>query len=110
MPIAYNQETTSDHGREKLQERLAKLAGDVVVISVGAATETEMKEKKARVQDALHVTRAAVEKGVVAGGGLAHLRTQKALGDEAVGAEIVFAAHSSFRHASSATTLARQAL
>ena len=89
------EETTSDYDREKLQERLAKLAGGVAVISVGAATETEMKEKKARVEDALHATRAAVEEGVVAGGGVAYLRTQKALdsikleGDEAVGAEIV---------------------
>ena len=89
MPIAYNQETTSDYDREKLQERLAKLAGGVAVISVGAATETEMKEKKARVENALHATRAAVEEGVVAGGGVAYLCTQKALGDEAVGAEIV---------------------
>src|SRR5262249_9493795 len=89
MPIAYNQETPSDYDREKLQERLAKLAGDVAVISVGAATETEMKEKKARVEDALHATRAAVEEGVVAGGLVAYLRTQKALGDEAVGAGIV---------------------
>src|SRR6202051_5002450 len=89
------EETTSDYDREKLQERLAKLAGGVAVIKVGAATETEMKEKKARVEDALHATRAAVEEGVVAGGGVAYLRTQKALdnikleGDEAVGAEIV---------------------
>ena len=89
------EETTSDYDREKLQERLAKLAGGVAVISVGAATETEMKEKKARVEDALHATRAAVEEGVVAGGGVAYLRTQKALdsikleGDEAVGAQIV---------------------
>ena len=89
------EETTSDYDREKLQERLAKLAGGVAVINVGAATETEMKEKKARVEDALHATRAAIEEGVVAGGGVAYLRTQKALdnikleGDEAVGAEIV---------------------
>ena len=89
------EETTSDYDREKLQERLAKLAGGVAVINVGAATETEMKEKKARVEDALHATRAAVEEGVVAGGGVAYLRAQKALdnikleGDEAVGAEIV---------------------
>jgi hypothetical protein len=87
-------ETGSDLLR-KLQERLAKLAGGVAVMSVGAATESEMKEKKARVEDALHATRAAVEEGVVAGGGVAYLRTQKALdsikleGDEAVGAEIV---------------------
>ena len=65
------EETTSDYDREKLQERLAKLAGGVAVINVGAATETEMKEKKARVEDALHATRAAVEEGIVAGGGVA---------------------------------------
>src|ERR1700730_5511748 len=88
-------ETTSDYDREKLQERLAKLAGGVAVINVGAATETEMKEKKARVEDALHATRAAIEEGVVAGGGVAYLRTQKALdnlkleGDEKTGLEIV---------------------
>ena len=89
------EETTSDYDREKLQERLAKLAAGVAVINVGAATETEMKEKKARVEDALHATRAAVEEGIVAGGGVAYLRTQKALdklkleGDEAVGVHIV---------------------
>ena len=89
------EETTSDYDREKLQERLAKLAGGVAVINVGAATETEMKEKKARVEDALHATRAAVEEGIVPGGGVALLRTQTALnkvkleGDEAVGLEIV---------------------
>ncbi len=89
------EETTSDYDREKLQERLAKLAGGVAVINVGAATETEMKEKKARVEDALHATRAAVEEGVLAGGGVAYLRAQKALdtlkleGDEAVGVQIV---------------------
>jgi len=90
-------ETTSDYDREKLQERLAKLAGGVAVINVGAATETEMKEKKARVEDALHATRAAVEEGIVPGGGTAYLRTQKAIqtladgleGDEKVGALIV---------------------
>ena len=88
-------ETTSDYDREKLQERLAKLAGGVAVINVGAATESEMKEKKARVEDALHATRAAVEEGIVAGGGVALLRCQSALddlglkGDEAIGAEIV---------------------
>ena len=71
--------TTSDYDREKLQERLAKLVGGVAVIKVGAATETEMKEKKARVEDALHATRAAVEEGIVAGGGVALLRVQKAL-------------------------------
>ena len=89
------EETTSDYDREKLQERLAKLAGGVAVINVGAATETEMKEKKARVEDALHATRAAVEEGIVAGGGLALIRAQKALenvhleGDEAIGLQIV---------------------
>ncbi|HEX8986290.1 MAG TPA: TCP-1/cpn60 chaperonin family protein, partial [Bryobacteraceae bacterium] len=74
-------ETTSDYDREKLQERLAKLAGGVAVIKVGAATETEMKEKKARVEDALHATRAAVEEGIVPGGGVALLRAAKALAD-----------------------------
>jgi chaperonin GroEL len=89
------EDTTSDYDREKLQERLAKLAGGVAVIHVGAATETEMKEKKARVEDALHATRAAVEEGIVPGGGTALLRAQKALdslklkGDEATGADIV---------------------
>jgi len=92
------EETTSDYDREKLQERLAKLAGGVAVINVGAATETEMKEKKARVEDALHATRAAVEEGVVPGGGVALLRAQAALentglqGDELVGVNIVKAA------------------
>ncbi|MEZ4374274.1 MAG: chaperonin GroEL [Polyangiaceae bacterium] len=71
--------TTSDYDREKLQERLAKLVGGVAVIKVGAATETEMKEKKARVEDALHATRAAVEEGIVPGGGVALIRSQKAL-------------------------------
>jgi chaperonin GroEL len=74
-------ETTSDYDREKLQERLAKLAGGVAVINVGAATETEMKEKKARVEDALHATRAAVEEGIVAGGGTALIRAHAAIGD-----------------------------
>ncbi len=90
------EETTSDYDSEKLQERLAKLAGGVAVINVGAATETEMKEKKARVEDALHATRAAVEEGIVPGGGVAFLRTQKALDnikdlepDEKVGVAIV---------------------
>jgi chaperonin GroEL len=91
------EETTSDYDREKLQERLAKLAGGVAVINVGAATETEMKEKKARVEDALHATRAAVEEGVVAGGGTALIRTLKALealiptldGDKKIGVGIV---------------------
>jgi len=73
------EETTSDYDREKLQERLAKLVGGVAVVKVGAATETELKEKKARVEDALHATRAAVEEGIVAGGGVALLRAQKAL-------------------------------
>ena len=71
--------TTSDYDREKLQERLAKLVGGVAVVKVGAATETEMKEKKARVEDALHATRAAVEEGIVPGGGVALLRAQKTL-------------------------------
>ncbi|MGB8165908.1 MAG: chaperonin GroEL [Chthoniobacteraceae bacterium] len=89
------EETTSDYDREKLQERLAKLAGGVAVINVGAATETEMKEKKARVEDALHATRAAVEEGIVPGGGVALIRAQKVLdtlqleGDEKIGANIV---------------------
>jgi chaperonin GroEL len=78
--------STSDYDREKLQERLAKLAGGVAVINVGAATETEMKEKKARVEDALHATRAAVEEGIVPGGGVALLRCQAAL-DELSGAD-----------------------
>jgi len=88
-------ETTSDYDREKLQERLAKLAGGVAVIKVGAATETAMKEKKARVEDALNATRAAVEEGIVPGGGVALLRASKAIdglgleGDEKVGAQIV---------------------
>merc|ERR1711916_403542 len=73
------EETTSDYDREKLQERLAKLAGGVAVINVGAATETEMKEKKARVEDALHATRAAVEEGIVPGGGVALLRCLPAI-------------------------------
>ena len=72
-------ETTSDYDREKLQERLAKLVGGVAVIKVGAATETELKEKKARVEDAMHATRAAIEEGIVPGGGVAYLRAQKAL-------------------------------
>jgi chaperonin GroEL len=87
--------TTSDYDKEKLQERLAKLSGGVAVIRVGAATETEMKEKKDRIEDALHATRAAVEEGIVAGGGVALLRAQKAVeqlsleGDEKFGAQIV---------------------
>jgi len=89
------EETTSDYDREKLQERLAKLAGGVAIIKVGAATETEMKEKKARVEDAMHATRAAVDEGIVAGGGVALLRAAKALrdhkldGDEQVGLNII---------------------
>jgi chaperonin GroEL len=89
------EETTSDYDREKLQERLAKLAGGVAVIKVGAATETEMKEKKARVEDALHATRAAVEEGIVPGGGVALLRAAKSLenlkgiGDEQIGIDII---------------------
>jgi len=89
------EETTSDYDREKLQERLAKLAGGVAVINVGAATETEMKEKKARVEDALHATRAAVEEGIVPGGGVALLRASAVLaklkigGDEQFGVDIV---------------------
>ncbi|MBI2294525.1 MAG: chaperonin GroEL, partial [Betaproteobacteria bacterium] len=73
------EETTSDYDREKLQERVAKLAGGVALIKVGAATEVEMKEKKARVEDALHATRAAVEEGILAGGGVAYLRARHAL-------------------------------
>src|SRR5574338_168077 len=90
------EETTSDYDREKLQERLAKLAGGVAVINVGAATETEMKEKKARVEDALHATRAAVEEGIVPGGGVALIRAQKGLKalkldetDEQIGVDII---------------------
>ncbi|MFN2316132.1 MAG: chaperonin GroEL [Gemmatimonadales bacterium] len=89
------EKSTSDYDREKLQERLAKLAGGVAVINVGAATETEMKEKKARVEDALHATRAAVEEGIVPGGGVALLRAQSALEkirgteDEKIGVDIV---------------------
>jgi chaperonin GroEL len=88
--------STSDYDKEKLQERLAKLAGGVAVINVGAATEAEMKEKKARVEDALHATRAAVEEGIVPGGGVALIRAQKALtdlklgeSDEQIGVQIV---------------------
>ena len=89
------EETTSDYDKEKLQERLAKLAGGVAVVQVGAATETEMKEKKARVEDALHATRAAVEEGIVPGGGVALIRARKVLDgmtfkdDEKIGADIV---------------------
>jgi chaperonin GroEL len=93
-------ETTSDYDREKLQERLAKLVGGVAVIKVGAATETEMKEKKARVEDAMHATKAAVEEGIVPGGGVALLRSMEAVekrakeltGDERIGARIVIRA------------------
>jgi chaperonin GroEL len=90
------EKTTSDYDKEKLQERLAKIAGGVAVINVGAATESEMKEKKARVEDALHATRAAVEEGIVPGGGVAFIRAQGALkklkledSDEQIGVEIV---------------------
>ena len=92
------EDTDSDYDREKLQERLAKLAGGVAVLNIGAATETEMKEKKARVEDALHATRAAVEEGIVPGGGVAYLRARgviaslKLTGDEQVGAQIIFRA------------------
>jgi chaperonin GroEL len=90
------EETTSDYDKEKLQERLAKLAGGVAVINVGAQTETEMKEKKARVEDALHATRAAVEEGIVAGGGVALIRCIPAIeavkganDDEQIGVDII---------------------
>jgi chaperonin GroEL len=89
------EETTSDYDREKLQERLAKLVGGVAVIKVGAATETEMKEKKARVEDAMHATKAAVEEGIVPGGGVALIRASKALdslkleGDQKIGVAII---------------------
>ena len=94
------EETASDYDKEKFQERLAKLAGGVAVIDVGAATETEMKEKKARIEDALHATRAAAEEGIVPGGGVALLRTageveklrEKLRGDEKIGADIVLRA------------------
>ena len=87
--------STSDYDKEKLQERLAKLSGGIAVIKVGAATETEMKEKKDRIEDALHATRAAVEEGIVPGGGVALLRAQAAVdqlkleGDEKLGVQIV---------------------
>jgi chaperonin GroEL len=90
------EDTTSDYDREKLQERLAKLVGGVAVIKVGAATETEMKEKKARVEDAMHATKAAVEEGIVPGGGVALLRASRALDkltvdshDQQVGVNII---------------------
>src|SRR5213079_2503367 len=89
------EDTTSDYDREKLQERLAKLVGGVAIIKVGAATETEMKEKKARVEDAMHATKAAVEEGIVPGGGVALLRASAVLngltlgGDRQIGVNIV---------------------
>ena len=89
------EDTTSDYDRKKLQERLTKLVGDVAVIKVGAATETEMKEKKARVEDAMHATKAAVEEGIVPGGGVALLRSATALdtldvdGDQQLGVKII---------------------
>src|SRR5690606_4877358 len=89
------EDTTSDYDREKLQERLAKLVGGVAVIKVGAATETEMKEKKARVEDAMHATKAAVEEGIVPGGGVALIRAARALdslkleNDQRVGLDII---------------------
>jgi len=89
------EEATSDYDREKLQERLAKLVGGVAVIKVGAATETEMKEKKSRIEDAMHATKAAVEEGIVPGGGIALLRAAKALrtlelaGDQQIGVSII---------------------
>jgi chaperonin GroEL len=92
------EETTSDYDREKLQERLAKLVGGVAIIKVGAATETEMKEKKARVEDAMHATKAAVEEGIVPGGGVALLRAARVLqklkleGDEQIGVNIIIRA------------------
>jgi chaperonin GroEL len=93
------EETTSDYDREKLQERLAKLVGGVAVIKAGAATETELKEKKARIEDAMHATKAAVEEGIVPGGGVALVRAQKAVEalsfddpDQKAGADIVWRA------------------
>ena len=89
------EDTSSDYDREKLQERLAKLVGGVAVIKVGAATETEMKEKKARVEDAMHATKAAVEEGIVPGGGVAYLRAIRGInnlkleGDQQIGANII---------------------
>ena len=110
------EETTSDYDREKLQERLAKLAGGVAVIKVGAATETAMKEKKARVEDALNATRAAVEEGIVPGGGVALLRCSKAIdtlkkleGDEKVGAHDRAGGRSRSRSARSSRTPASRA-
>ena len=92
------EDTKSDYDREKLQERLAKLSGGVAVIKVGAATEVEMKERKARIEDAMHATKAAVEEGIVPGGGVAYIRAQKALDslkldhDQQVGVNIVMRA------------------
>src|SRR6185295_16282377 len=92
------EDTTSEYDREKLQERLAKLVGGVAVIKVGAATETEMKEKKARVEDAMHATKAAVEEGIVPGGGVALLRASSVLrklkleGEEQIGVNIIIRA------------------
>ena len=109
------EDTTSDYDREKLQERLAKLVGGVAVIKVGAATETEMKEKKARVEDAMHATKAAVEEGIVPGGGVALLRAAKALdslkldGDQQIGVEHHPRARSRSRCAGSRPTPARKA-
>ena len=109
------EETTSDYDREKLQERLAKLVGGVAVIKVGAATETEMKEKKARVEDAMHATKAAVEEGIVPGGGVALIRAAKALdtlkldGDQKVGVRSDREGASSRRSAGSRPTPARRA-
>jgi chaperonin GroEL len=109
------EETTSDYDREKLQERLAKLVGGVAVIKVGAATETEMKEKKARVEDAMHATKAAVEEGIVPGGGVALIRAGKALdslkleGDQSRSASTSSARPSRSRSAGSPPTPARRA-
>jgi chaperonin GroEL len=89
------EDTSSDYDREKLQERLAKIVGGVAIIKIGAATETELKEKKARVEDAMHATKAAVEEGIVAGGGVALLRASQVLetlrltGEEQIGVNII---------------------
>ena len=113
MIRAQIEEATSDYDKEKLQERVAKLAGGVALIKVGAATEVEMKEKKARVEDALHATRAAVEEGIVPGGGVALLRARAAISglkgdnvDQEAGIKIVLRAHSNSRCAKSSPTLA----
>ena len=109
------EDTTSDYDREKLQERLAKLVGGVAVIKVGAATETEMKEKKARVEDAMHATKAAVEEGIVPGGGVALLRASKALaglklgGEQQIGVQHHRRGRSRSRFAGSPPTRARKA-